>query len=234
MTDITRTIQADGKNHTVTTVAGDTGTITLNGHLDGSLTVVGHGDVHALRAGDGNGNAIRSGSGNGDAIRAGSGYGNARRSGSGDGYATRSGRGHGNALRDGDGDGDATRAGSGHGDATRAGDGNGYAIRDSAAKTAAAKAYKAAHDQREKLQGEIDVISAKYEATNEAADRKHLERTNTIREYYTQGPTVDANCALPNPMYGLLANSVRDANAYATGELGADMPNPTPAAKPRD
>lgn len=111
---------------------------------------------------------------------------------------------------------------------------NGYAIRDSAAKTAAAKAYKAAQDQREKMQGEIDVLSAKYEATKAAADRKQLERTNTIREYYTQGPTVDANCALPNPMFSLLVNSVRDANAAATGELGADMPNPTPTAKPRD
>jgi hypothetical protein len=111
---------------------------------------------------------------------------------------------------------------------------NGYIIRDSAAKTAAAKAHKAAYDQLKEKQGEIDVLSAKYEATKAAADRKHLERTNTIREYYTQGPTVDANCALPDPMYGLLANSVRDANAYATSELGADMPDPTPAAEPRD
>ena len=37
MNDITRTIQADGENHTVTTVAGDTGTITLDGHLKGTL-----------------------------------------------------------------------------------------------------------------------------------------------------------------------------------------------------
>jgi len=67
---------------------------------------------------------------------------------------------------------------------------NGYIIRDSAAKTAAAKAHKAAYDQLKEKQGEIDVLSAKYEATKAAADRKHLERTNTIREYYTQGPTV--------------------------------------------
>jgi len=75
MTDITRTIQADGKNHTVTTVAGDTGTITLDGALRGGLTVVGDGDVHAVRTGDGHGDAIRAGSGYGDAIRAGSGNG---------------------------------------------------------------------------------------------------------------------------------------------------------------
>lgn len=111
---------------------------------------------------------------------------------------------------------------------------NGYAIRDSAAKSAATKAYKAAEAQRAEMQGEIDVISAKYEATKAAADRKSVERTNTIREFYSKGPTVDANCALPDPMYGLLVNSVRDANAAASGELGADMPDPTPAAKPRD
>ena len=32
MTDITRTILADGEDHTVTTVAGDTGIITLEGY----------------------------------------------------------------------------------------------------------------------------------------------------------------------------------------------------------
>ena len=110
----------------------------------------------------------------------------------------------------------------------------GYSNRDGAAKAAAAKAYKAAQEQLEKKQGEIDAISAKYEAERERANKVLHERTNTIREFYKQGPTVDANCALPNPMFSLLANSVRDANAAASGELGADMPDPTPTAKPRD
>ena len=87
MNDITRTIQADGENHTVTTVAGDTGTITLDGHLDGSLTVVGHGNVHAIRSGRGNGDAIRSDSGDGYARRTDSGYGDAIRTDSGHGFA---------------------------------------------------------------------------------------------------------------------------------------------------
>jgi molybdopterin-guanine dinucleotide biosynthesis protein A len=110
----------------------------------------------------------------------------------------------------------------------------GYSNRDSAAKTAAAKAYKAAQDQLEKKQGEIDVLSAKYEEERERANKVLHERTNTIREYYNNTPAVAPSCALPDPMYGLLANSVRDANAYATSELGADMPDPTPAAEPRD
>jgi len=111
---------------------------------------------------------------------------------------------------------------------------NGYVIRDGAAKSAAAKAYKAAEERRQMMQGEIDAISAKYEATKAAADRKYVERTNTIREFYSKGPTVSADCAVPDPMFWLLTNSVRDANAAASGELGADMPDPTSTPKPRD
>ena len=111
---------------------------------------------------------------------------------------------------------------------------NGYVIRDGAAKSAATKAYKAAEERRQMMQGEIDAISAKYEATKAAADRKYVERTNTIREFYSKEPAVSADCAVPDPMFWLLTNSVRDANAAATGELSADMPDPTPAPKPRD
>ena len=68
MTDITRTIQADGTDHVVETARGDTGTITLDGALSGGLTVLGSGDVHAVRSGDGSGDAIREGSGHGNAF----------------------------------------------------------------------------------------------------------------------------------------------------------------------
>ena len=111
---------------------------------------------------------------------------------------------------------------------------NGYVIRDGAAKAAAAKSYQAAEAQRAEKQGEIDVTSAESEATTAAADRKSVERTNTIREFYSKGPTVSADCAVPDPMFWLLTNSVRDANAAASGELGADMPDPTSTPKSRD
>jgi len=109
---------------------------------------------------------------------------------------------------------------------------NGYAIRDGAAKSAAAKAFKAAEAQRVELQGKVDAISAKYEAERERATKVLFERTNTIREFYKQGPTVDANCALPNPMFSLLVNSVRDANAAASSELGTELPIPIAASNP--
>ena len=107
---------------------------------------------------------------------------------------------------------------------------NGYAIRDGAAKAAAAKAFKAAEGQRIVLQGQLDVVSAKYEKERERATRVAVERNNTVREFYRTAPPVDASCAVPDPMYGLLVNSVRDANVAASSELGDGLPKPAPSA----
>lgn len=104
---------------------------------------------------------------------------------------------------------------------------NGYAIRDGAAKSAAAKAFKAAEGQRIVLQGQLDVVSAKYEKERERASRVAVERHNTIREFYRSAPPVDPSCAVPERMYGLLVNSVRDANVATSGELGGELPKPT-------
>jgi len=101
---------------------------------------------------------------------------------------------------------------------------NGFAIRDGAAKSAAAKAFKAAEGQRIVLQGQLDVVSAKYEKERERSTRLAMERTNTIREFYRTAPPVDASCAVPDPMYGLLVNSVRDANVAASGEPSDALP----------
>lgn len=106
---------------------------------------------------------------------------------------------------------------------------NGYFIRDGAAKSAAAKAFKAAEGQRIVLQGQLDVVSAKYEKERERASRVAVERYSTIREYYPSNP-VDPSCAVPDPMYGLLVNSVRDANVAASGEPSSELPKPTEAA----
>jgi hypothetical protein len=101
---------------------------------------------------------------------------------------------------------------------------NGYFIRDGAAKSAAAKAFKAAEGQRIVLQGQLDVVSAKYEKERERASRVAVERHNTVREFYRTAPPVDPSCAVPERMYGLLVNSVRDANVATSGELGGELP----------
>ena len=107
---------------------------------------------------------------------------------------------------------------------------NGYAIRDGAAKAAAAKAFKAAEGQRIILQGQLNVVSAKYEKERERATRLAMARTNTIREFYRTAPPVDASCAVSELPYGLLVNSVRDANVAASGELGSELPKSAPSA----
>lgn len=109
---------------------------------------------------------------------------------------------------------------------------NGYNIRANMAKTAAAKAYQAAEKQRAELQEKIDVISAKYETERSRASQVHVERINTIRRYYSTSPAVDASCAAPDVIYGLLANSVRDANAATSGELSSEMPTAFSSGKP--
>ena len=107
---------------------------------------------------------------------------------------------------------------------------NGYSIRDGAAKAAAAKAFKAAEGQRIVLQGQLDVVSAKYEKERERASRVAVERHNTVREFYRTAPPVDPACAVPEHIYGLLVNSVRDANVAASGEPSGELPKPSGAA----
>jgi len=108
---------------------------------------------------------------------------------------------------------------------------NGYAIRDGSAKSAAAKAYKAAEGRRIVMQGQIDVLSAQYEEERRRVSSINIQRTNTIKEFYRDAPAVSAECALPDPMYSLLVNSVRDANV-STGEPSSAVSStskPTPA-----
>ena len=93
---------------------------------------------------------------------------------------------------------------------------NGYAIRDGSAKAAAVKAYKAQIAVQERLNN----VSTLYEAERERASRVSTERTNTVREYYRDVPALADGCALPDPMFGLLINAVRDHNAAAeSGEI---------------
>lgn len=107
---------------------------------------------------------------------------------------------------------------------------NGYAIRDGAAKSAAVKAYKAAEEQRVVMQSKIDTISAQYEEERRRVSSVNVQRTNTIKEFYRDAPAVPAECALPDPMYSLLVNSVRDANV-STGEPISAMPGTSKPAQ---
>ena len=106
----------------------------------------------------------------------------------------------------------------------------GYSNRDGSAKTSAAKAYKAAEGQRIIYQGQLDVVSAQYEKERERVARVATDRTNTVREFYRDVPAVAPSCALPDPMYSLLVNSIRDANVAASGEPSPALPKSPDAA----
>jgi hypothetical protein len=107
---------------------------------------------------------------------------------------------------------------------------NGYVVRDGAAKSSAAKAYKAAEGRRLVMQGQIDVLSAQYEEERRRVSNVNVQRTNTIKEYYRDIPAMAVDCTLPDPMYSLLINSVRDANV-STGELSSALPSTSKPAQ---
>jgi putative transposase len=64
-----------------------------------------------------------------------------------------------------------------------------------AAKSAAAKAYKAAEGRRIVMQGQIDVLSAQYEEERRRVSSVNVQRTNTIKEFYRDAPAVPADSA---------------------------------------
>lgn len=111
---------------------------------------------------------------------------------------------------------------------------SGYSIRDTAAKLSAAKSFKAAERQRAALEEKINVVSSQYEVERAKHAVVGVERVNTVREFYRTGAPVPSVCGLSDAVYGLLANSVADANAAASGELGTGLPKDTDAAQARD
>ena len=111
---------------------------------------------------------------------------------------------------------------------------SGYSIRDNAAKLSAAKAFKAATQQRLALEEKLNVVSSQYETERARNAVVNVDRVSTVREFYRTAPAVPSVCGLSDAVYGLLANSVRDANTAASGELGAGLPKDTLAAPARD
>lgn len=111
---------------------------------------------------------------------------------------------------------------------------NGYNIRDSAAKLSAAKAFKASELRRIALEEKINVVSSQYETERARNAVVTVDRVSTVREFYRTADPVPSVCGLSDAVYGLLANSVRDANAAASGELGSGMPKTVTAAPAHD
>jgi len=100
----------------------------------------------------------------------------------------------------------------------------GWSIRDWKADADQLQAMEAANRQREKLQAKYDAIALSYEADRAQAENNSITRQTELRTIYRETPVI-GDCAAPDAARGLLEDSIREANARATGQ----SPGPVPA-----
>lgn len=100
---------------------------------------------------------------------------------------------------------------------------SGWKVRDWQCDASRAAALEAAEKTRSLRQSIVDRNAQEYEAERGQANATTIERTNTIREIYRDAPPVPVDCAPPDAARRLLEDSIRDANADASGELGGEM-----------
>lgn len=93
----------------------------------------------------------------------------------------------------------------------------GWTVRDWKSDSDEGKRLQAQAAALEAAQTRVDVAADKYEKERQRADEALAGRVNTVREYYKTTP-VSADCAVPAPMHGLLAQAVAASNARASGE----------------
>lgn len=107
----------------------------------------------------------------------------------------------------------------------------GWTVRDWKADSDEGKRIEAERVALEKAQGRVDAAADKYEKERQRADQALGQRTNTVREYYKDVP-VSADCAVPPPLHGVLAQAVAESNARASGEPKGAVPAAPPAGEP--
>lgn len=100
----------------------------------------------------------------------------------------------------------------------------GWSIRDWKADADQLQAMEVANRQREKLQARYDAIALGYEADRAQAGINSVTRQTELRTIYRETPVL-GDCAAPAAARGLLEDSIREANARATGK----SPDPMPA-----
>lgn len=106
----------------------------------------------------------------------------------------------------------------------------GYKVRDWQCDAALAKALERAEEQRREMQDEVDQTSRAYEALRAEAHALGGRATREIHTIYQELPSSDPDCQPPDRVVGLLQDSVRAANANASGQLGGTLPRPADAA----
>lgn len=106
----------------------------------------------------------------------------------------------------------------------------GYKVRDWQCDAALAKALERAEEQRREMQDEVDQTSRAYEALRAEAYALGGRATREIHTIYQELPSSDPDCRPPDRVVGLLKDSVRSANANATGQLGDTVSESADAA----
>jgi len=92
----------------------------------------------------------------------------------------------------------------------------GWTVRDWQCKASEVATIKRATEEKERMQDVIDAQSAAYEEAKAAAAVVSVHRTHTIREVFRDVP-VDASCAPPAAVGGVLLDAVEDTNRAVSG-----------------
>lgn len=107
---------------------------------------------------------------------------------------------------------------------------SGYKVRDWQCDAALANALERAERQRQEMQDEVDQASRDYEALRAETYALGTRTTREVHTVYQEVPAPPASCEPPDRVVGLLADSVRAANANASGEPRSALSRPADAA----
>lgn len=92
----------------------------------------------------------------------------------------------------------------------------GWTVRDWQCKASEVAAVKRVAEETARMQGVIDEQAVAYEEAKAAAAVVSVHRTHTIREVFRDVP-VDASCAPPAAVGGVLLDAVEDTNRAVSG-----------------
>lgn len=109
----------------------------------------------------------------------------------------------------------------------------GWTIRDWKADSDALDAVEKNHKAQLELIDTVAQPSVDLEGVLADLRTTETKTRDTIREVY-RNVEVPANCAVPADAVGVLVDAIRNANAAATGELGATVQSPASTAATAD
>lgn len=95
----------------------------------------------------------------------------------------------------------------------------GWTVRDWRADSDALKALQTASIERDRLTTKMGGLAFEYEQSRNAMGTARHDTTTKIREFYRDVP-VNVDCAVPDPVRGLLETARNRANSTTASESG--------------